>query len=119
VLFRFLLMIASSDESTIASYRSPDGMKSDLLLMVGRSSHNRNPKDFRPRTNGRTVNLEFWNVSARRPEPVGRELHRRTVVSVPRLVNAVAFVDSLLCWAAGNSFTPPTTIQDNSFGTIC
>ena len=42
-------------------------MKSDLLLIVGRSSQNRNPKDFRPRTNGQTDGLEFWNVSARRP----------------------------------------------------
>ena len=38
------------------------------------------------------------------PGPVGRELHRRTVVSVPRQANAVAFVDSLHGWAAGNAF---------------
>ena len=29
-------------------------MKSDLLLIVGKSSQNRNPEGFRPRTNGRT-----------------------------------------------------------------
>src|SRR6476620_11886921 len=54
MLCRFLLMIASSDESTIASYRSSDGMKSDLRLIVEKSSQNRNPKDFWPRTNVRT-----------------------------------------------------------------
>ena len=38
------------------------------------------------------------------PGPVGGELHRSTVVSVPRQVNAVAFVDSLHGSAAGNVF---------------
>src|SRR5262245_61186965 len=58
MLCRSLLMIASSEESTIASYRSLDGMKSDLLLIVEKSSQNRNPRDFRPRTNGR-IDGEF------------------------------------------------------------
>src|SRR4029453_14222269 len=71
-------MIASSDESTIASYRSSDGMKSDLRLIVGNPSQNRNPEGFRPRTNRRTDG-EFGILGMFRcadPGPVGGELHR-------------------------------------------
>jgi photosystem II stability/assembly factor-like uncharacterized protein len=46
-----------------------------------------------------------------------------TVVSMPRQVNAIAFVDPLHGWAAGNAFFHTTDggatwIQDNNFGTI-
>ena len=72
---------------------------------------------------------ECWIASAPLLGDVGELAHTTdagrtwTVVSVPRQVNAVAFVDSLHGWAAGNAFFHTTDggqtwIQDNNFGTI-
>src|SRR2546423_5622513 len=72
---------------------------------------------------------ECWIASAPLLDDIGELAHTTdagrtwTVVQVPRQVNAVAFVDSLHGWAAGNGFFHTidggqTWIQDNDFGTI-
>jgi hypothetical protein len=72
---------------------------------------------------------ECWIASAPLLDDVGELAHTTnagrtwTVVSVDRQVNAVAFIDSLHGWAAGNAFFHTTDggqtwIKDNSFGTV-
>ena len=72
---------------------------------------------------------ECWIASAPLLGDVGELAHTTdagrtwTVVSLDRQVNAVAFVDSLHGWAAGNAFFHTTDggqtwIKDNSFGTV-
>jgi photosystem II stability/assembly factor-like uncharacterized protein len=72
---------------------------------------------------------EAWIASAPLLGDVGELAHTTdagrtwTVVEMPRQVNAIAFVDPLHGWAAGNAFFHTTDggenwIQDNSFGTI-
>jgi len=72
---------------------------------------------------------ECWIASAPLLGDVGELAHTTdtgrtwTVVSMPRQVNAIAFVDSLHGWAAGNAFFHTTDggatwMQDNNFGTV-
>jgi photosystem II stability/assembly factor-like uncharacterized protein len=72
---------------------------------------------------------ECWIASAPLLDDVGELAHTTdagrtwTVVSMPRQVNAVAFLDPLHGWSAGNAFSHTTDggvtwIQDNQFGTI-
>lgn len=72
---------------------------------------------------------ECWIASAPLLGDVGELAHTTdagrtwTVVEMPNQMNAVAFVDSLHGWAAGNGFFHTTDggltwIQDNDFGTI-
>jgi photosystem II stability/assembly factor-like uncharacterized protein len=72
---------------------------------------------------------ECWIASAPLLGDVGELAHTTdagrtwTVVDVPRQVNAIAFIDPLHGWAAGNAFFHTTDggqtwIQDNNFGTI-
>ena len=72
---------------------------------------------------------ECWIASAPLLGDVGELAHTTdagrtwTVVSMPRQVNAIAFLDPLHGWAAGNAFFHTndggvTWIQDNNFGTI-
>src|ERR1051325_5242822 len=72
---------------------------------------------------------ECWIASAPLLGDVGELAHTTdagrswTVVSMSRQVNAIAFLDPLHGWAAGNAFFHTTDggvswIQDNNFGTI-
>jgi photosystem II stability/assembly factor-like uncharacterized protein len=72
---------------------------------------------------------ECWIASAPLLGDVGELAHTTdagqtwTVVEVPRQMNAIAFVDPLHGWAAGNAFFHTTDggltwIQDNDFGTV-